>query len=127
MLAGIAGAIVLVGLAPGALWIIPCFLLGGAGNGGLNVFTGTLVGRRAPAESRGRANAAMTMRVQAGAMIGYVAGGLLLAVADPRWVVIGSGALGLVTVLAAAVLLRRPSPISHNYAVVATAEATTTG
>jgi len=103
---------VLVGTAPGALWIIPCFLIGGAGNGGLNVFTGTLVGRRAPAESRGRANTAMTMRVQAGAMIGYVAGGLLLAVADPRWVVIGCGVLGLFTALAAAALLRPSLPIT---------------
>jgi MFS family permease len=129
MLAGIAVAVVLVGLAPAALWIIPCYLLGGTGNGGLNVFTGTLVGRRAPAASRGRANTTLTMRVQAGAMIGYVAGGVLLAVADPRWVVIGCGVLGLVTALTAAAVLRRspsaPVAIMPQAAAPALGTATT--
>jgi MFS family permease len=106
----VSAAVVLVGLAPRAWWIIPCYLVGGAANGGLNVLMGTLLGRRTPAEARGRANAALTVRIQGGAMLGYVAGGALLEIAEPRTIVIGCGALGMLTVLAAARLLRPASP-----------------
>jgi MFS family permease len=100
--------IILVGSVPSALWIVPCYVLGGSQNGALNVLVGTLVGRRAPAEARGRASTAMAMRVQGGALAGFVLGGLLLELAEPRWVVIGCGALGLATVLAVAMLVTRP-------------------
>ena len=90
-------AIVAVGSVGNAWWIVPCYLFGGAQNGGINVLGGTLLGRRVPPEARGRANAAMGMRVQAGALIGLVAGGLLLELAQPRWVVIGCGVLGVAT------------------------------
>ncbi len=90
-------AVVAVGTAPSAWWIVPWYLFGGAQNGGLNVLGGTLMGRRVPANARGRANAALAMRVQAGALIGYVAGGLVLQLAEPRWVVIGCGILGVAT------------------------------
>jgi MFS family permease len=90
-------AVVAVGTAPSAWWIVPWYLVGGAQNGGLNVLGGTLMGRRVPADARGRANAALGMRVQAGALIGYVAGGLVLQLAEPRWVVIGCGILGMAT------------------------------
>jgi MFS family permease len=94
-------AIVLVGLAPEAGWVVPWYLLGGAANGALNVFMGVLLGRRTPPEARGRANAALVMRIQAGAMLGYVAGGALLQVADPRVIVIACGILGLFVTLGA--------------------------
>jgi MFS family permease len=95
-----AAAVVCAGiLATGSVdspwWIVPCYLLGGAGNAAINVCTGTLVGRRVPADARGRANTAASMRVQAGSLIGFVSGGLLLAVFEPRAIVLGSGALGL--------------------------------
>ena len=96
----LALAVLLIGTVPGALWIVPIYLVGGAQNGGLNVLVGTLMGRRVPAPARGRAAAALAMRVQAGAMTGYLAGGLLLEVASPRAIVLGCGALGLATVLA---------------------------
>jgi MFS family permease len=99
--AGLASvAIVAVGSVPNVSWVVPCYLFGGAQNGGLNVLGGTLLGRRVPAEARGRANAAMGMRVQAGALTGLVAGGLLLELAQPRWVVIGCGLVGIATVAA---------------------------
>jgi uncharacterized membrane protein YfcA len=75
---------------------------------------GTLLGRRTPAEARGRANAAMAMRIQAGAMIGYVAGGALLEIAEPRTIVIGCGALGILTVLTAARILRPTPALPHS-------------
>jgi MFS family permease len=99
-------AVIGVGLTQQAWWVIPCYLVGGANNGGLNVLAGTLIGRRTPAEARGRANTALAVRVQAGAMLGYVAGGLLLEVAEPRTIVLGCGALGLVTTIATTVLVR---------------------
>jgi MFS family permease len=97
-LAVISLALVLIGGVQQALWIVPCYLLGGMQNGGLNVLTGTLLGRRVPAEARGRASTATAMRVQAGALIGYIAGGLLLELSEPRWIVLGCGLLGLIIV-----------------------------
>jgi MFS family permease len=110
-LAMVSAATVFVGLTTEAWWIIPCYLFGGASNGGLNVLIGTLLGRRAPAEARGRANTAFAMRIQAGAMIGYVAGGFLLEVAQPRVIVLGCGGLGLVTALGAAWFMRQPARV----------------
>jgi hypothetical protein len=75
------------------------------------VLIGTLLGRRAPAEARGRANTAFAMRIQAGAMIGYVAGGFLLEFAQPRVIVLGCGGLGLVTALGAAWFMRQPARV----------------
>jgi MFS family permease len=94
-LAVISLALVLIGGVQHALWIVPCYLLGGMQNGGLNVLTGTLLGRRVPAAARGRASTATAMRVQAGALIGYIAGGLLLELMEPRWIVLGCGMLGI--------------------------------
>jgi MFS family permease len=50
-------AIVAVGSVPDAWWIVPCFLFGGAQNGGLNVWRNP-DGAPVPAPARGRANAA---------------------------------------------------------------------
>jgi MFS family permease len=118
----VSAAVVLVGLAPRAWWIIPCYLVGGAANGGLNVLMGTLIGRRTPAEARGRANAALAMRIQGGAMLGYVAGGALLEIAQPRTIVIGCGALGILTALAAARFLRPTTPATPPATRTAPAE-----
>ncbi len=98
-----------VGAAPAVLWVVPCYLLGGTLNGGENVMVGTLLGRRAPGPARGRASAALQSRVQGGALLGYVAGGLALDVIEPRWVFIGAGVLGLL-----AVLLVGPGIVSNH-------------
>jgi MFS family permease len=100
-------AIVAVGSVPNPWWIVPCYLFGGAQNGGLNVLAATLMGRRVPADARGRANASMVMRVQAGALIGYVAGGLVLQLAQPRLVVLGCGVLGIAAAAIALPLVAR--------------------
>jgi MFS family permease len=100
VLGAVSIAVVAVGSVRAALWIVPCYIFGGIQNGGLNVMTGTLVGRRVPHEAMGRANTALGMRVQAGALVGYIGGGLLLEISEPRWIVLGCGLLGLATVLA---------------------------
>jgi MFS family permease len=117
VLGAVAIAVIAVGSVPAALWVVPCYLFGGAQNGGLNVLTGTLVGRRVPQEAMGRANTALGMRVQAGALIGYVGGGLLLELLEPRWIVLGCGVLGLATVLAVMPFVLRsgaPAPASRE-------------
>ncbi len=109
-------AVLAVGSVTNAWWVVPCYLFGGAQNGGLNVLAGTLMGRRVPPEARGRASAATGMRVQAGALVGFVAGGLLLEFSEPRWVVIGCGVLGIVAAAAALPLVRRAARTSNGEA-----------
>ncbi len=113
----IAIAVVAISSVQAALWIIPCYLIGGAQNAGLNVLMGTLLGRRVPTEARGRANAALGMRVQAGALIGYIIGGLSLEFTQPRWSVLACGVAGLLTtVLVAPYVLRAGRLTNHERA-----------
>jgi MFS family permease len=114
VLSVISLAMVGVASVPAALWIVPCYLIGGAQNGGLNVLMGTLLGRRVPQQARGRANAAMGMRVQAGALIGYILGGLSLEITEPRWSVLACGVLGLITALAAAPHVLRAGRLTNH-------------
>jgi MFS family permease len=114
VLGAVSIAVIAVGSVQAALWVVPCYLFGGAQNGGLNVLAGTLMGRRVPREAMGRANAALGMRVQAGALIGYVGGGLLLELSEPRWIVLGCGVLGLATVLAVTPFVLRSGSASQT-------------
>lgn len=107
---GIASAaLVAVGAAQHALWIVPFYLIGGIQNAGLNVLAGTLLGRRVPAQARGRANTALAMRVQAGALLGYMSGGLLLELSQPRWIVLSCGVVGVLVAIVVAPLVLRHS------------------
>jgi len=54
------------------------------------------------------------MRVQAGALIGYVLGGLSLEIADARWSVLACGVLGLVTALAVAPYVLRAGRLTNH-------------
>ena len=103
----VCAAIVATGSVDSPWWIVPCYLAGGAANGAINVLSGTLIGRRVPQEALGRANTAAAVRVQGGALVGYVAGGLLLVVAQPRWIVLGCGVLGLLIAAVLVPTLRR--------------------
>jgi MFS family permease len=96
-------------------WIVPCYLVGGAGNGSMQVLLTTLIGRRVPPAVLGRATTAVTVRIQGAMLLGFVAGGLLLAVASPRWIVLGSGLLGTLaatTMLPLVVRAGRAAPAS---------------
>lgn len=94
-------SLVAVATAQAPWWVVPCYLLGGAANGAVHVCGSTLIGRRVPAAALGRAHTALAVRVQGAALVGYVAGGLLLAVAQPRWIVLGCGVAGLLVALTA--------------------------
>jgi MFS family permease len=105
----LAGAILLTGMVQAVLWVVPLFLAGGALNGGLNVFMGTLMGRRIPPDARGRAAGAMQSRINGGALAGFVLGGVLLEVVSARWMILGAGMLGVVVVLAVTPMVLRVS------------------
>jgi MFS family permease len=108
--AAVCAAFVGVGAVHEAWWIVPCYLVGGVANAAINVLCATLLGRRVPAQARGAANAAVGMRVQAGALVGYVLGGVVLTVAAPRSVLLACGIVGL---LVAVALLPRVMRAGH--------------
>ncbi|PZG14352.1 MFS transporter [Micromonospora craterilacus] len=84
---------------PAALLLVPIWLVGGMCNGGDNVFNNVVLARRVPEAARGRAFAAMGAAVQGAAMVGYLIGGLLLEVTEPRPLIVGCGVAGLLVLL----------------------------
>jgi MFS family permease len=120
-------ALIATGTAPGPWWIVPCYLVGGVGNGSIQVLLTTLIGRRVPEAALGRATTAYAVRMQGAMLIGFVAGGLLLAAASPRWIVLGSGGLGLLTALALLPLVVRAGTAASAGSVGTAAEAATGG
>jgi len=81
-----------------AAWLVPLWIAGGAGNGGMNIYANVLVARRTPERSRGRAYATVGATVNGAAMGGYLAGGPLVELLPIRPLVAGIGAAGLVVV-----------------------------
>jgi MFS family permease len=107
MLAGTSALILAGGVVPGALWLLPLWLVGGALNGGENVVSNVVIGRRVAAEVRGRAFATFVATVQGASMIGYFAGGLLLEWVGPRLLVALAGLAGVLMVALFVVPVRR--------------------
>jgi len=110
---------------PGAMWLLPLYLIGGAMNAGLNVLAGVVVGRRVPAAVRGRVAGTFSSVTSAASVIGYALGGLLMPVVPPRWLLAGTGAVGLlvafvflVPVLTARSRDARPEPAPKIAATV---------
>jgi MFS family permease len=79
-------------------WLIPLWLVGGAFNGGTNVFSGVLMSSRVPDEVRGRAFATLGASVQGAGMAGYFAGGVLADQVPIRPLIVGLGLAGLAVV-----------------------------
>ncbi|SCE65608.1 Predicted arabinose efflux permease, MFS family [Micromonospora viridifaciens] len=107
LLGGCCLAVLASAAVPSAWLLVPIWLAGGVGNGGDNVFNNLLLARRVPEAARGRAYAVFGAAVQGAGMAGYLAGGLLLAVAEPRPLFVGCGVVGLLVVAAAAAPVRR--------------------
>ena len=117
-LAGACGAVGLAATVPAVGWLVPLWAAGGIFNGGVNVASGVLVARRAPAEARGRAFAVFGGVANGANAAGYLLAGVALAVlSSPRAVIALAGAVGLAVALAFAVpLIRaagrdRPEPL----------------
>lgn len=81
---------------PAAPWLIPIYLVGGGLNAGLNVIAGVVAGRRVPAPVRGRVFGVFAAVSNGANMIGFLAGGLLMASVAPRIIMIGTGVAGIV-------------------------------
>jgi MFS family permease len=90
-----------------ALLLIPLWLIGGAFNGGLNVFTTVVMSQRVPTEARGRAFAVNGSAVQGAGMAGLLLGGVLVDRFDPRMLVAAAGIAGLIAVAACILPVRR--------------------
>jgi MFS family permease len=108
-------AVAAMAAAPAAGWLIPLNIIGGLGNGGLNVATSVLLGRRVLPAVRGRASAAYGAVVNAASMTGYLLGGLLLTVVPVRVCIAAAGLSGLsMTAGFALPLLRAASRDRHR-------------
>ncbi|MEV4713540.1 MFS transporter [Micromonospora sp. NPDC049374] len=107
LLGGCCVAVLLSVTVPTAALLVPLWLLGGLCNGGDNVFHNVVVARRVPEAARGRAFAAVGAAVQGAAMFGYLVGGLLLEVTEPRPLIVGCGAAGLLVLLGFVAPVRR--------------------
>ncbi|BCJ59069.1 hypothetical protein Jiend_24910 [Micromonospora endophytica] len=107
LLAGCCLMVLVSVVVPVALLLVPIWLLGGVCNGGDNVFNNLVLARRVPEAARGRAFAALGAAVQGAAMVGYLIGGLLLEVSEPRPLIVACGTAGLLVLLAFARPVRR--------------------
>ncbi|GAB3852783.1 hypothetical protein GCM10029963_42950 [Micromonospora andamanensis] len=107
LLGGCCVAVLLSVTVPTAALLVPLWLLGGLCNGGDNVFHNLVVARRVPEAARGRAFAAVGAAVQGAAMVGYLLGGLLLELTEPRPLIVGCGVAGLLVLLGFVVPVRR--------------------
>jgi MFS family permease len=102
VIAALAGscAAILAGAAVGtAAWLVPLWIVGGACNGALNVGMSVIIAGRVPAEAHGRAFATVTAVVQGAGLLGYLIAGPLIEQFDPRVLVAGTGAAGLLAAL----------------------------
>jgi MFS family permease len=88
-------AVAAMAAAPAAGWLVPMNIVGGLGNGGLNVAVSVLLGRRVPAAVRGQASAVFGAVVNAASMTGYLLGGVLLTVVPVRVCIAAAGLSGL--------------------------------
>ncbi|MET7949666.1 MFS transporter [Micromonospora sp. NPDC005324] len=91
--------VLLAATVPAAGVLVPLWLVGGAANGGENVFANLLTARRVPEAMRARAYASYGAAVQGGSMAGFLIGGALLVVVPPRPLIAGAGVVGLLVVL----------------------------
>lgn len=107
MLGGCCLMVLVAAVVPTAAFLVPLWLIGGACNGGDNVFTNVVTVRRVPPEFRGRAFAALGAAIQGASMLGYLLGGLLLAAFSPRPLVAAAGVAGLLAVAGFVVPVRR--------------------
>ena len=99
--------VALMATAPAVGWLAPVSVLGGLGNGGVNVAAAVLLGRRVPAAMRGRAFAAFGAVANGANVAGLLLGGVLLAVVPVRAAIAAAGLGGLAATAAFALPVLR--------------------
>ncbi|MET7677329.1 MFS transporter [Streptomyces seoulensis] len=95
----ISVGILATGLAPGAWWIVPCYIIGGFGNGAQATVTHIVINLRVPDSHRGRAFAALGAVSNTGPALGYLMGGVILGFIQPRYAFLLAGTCSLLAVL----------------------------
>jgi MFS family permease len=101
--------VALMATVPAVAWLAPASVLGGVGNGGVNVAAGVLLARRVPAAMRGRAFAVFGAVANGATVAGYVLGGALLGVLPVRALIAAAGLAGLAATAACALPVLRAS------------------
>lgn len=99
--------VALMATVPAVGWMVPVSVLGGLGNGGVNVAAAVLLGRRVPAAMRGRAFAVFGAVVNGANVTGLLLGGVLLAVVPVRAAIAAAGLGGLAATAAFALPVLR--------------------
>jgi MFS family permease len=92
--------VALMAAVPAVGWLAPVNVLGGLGNGGVNVSAAVLLARRAPAALRGRVFAIFGAVANAATVVGFVLGGVLLALISARVTIAAAGLGGLLVTAA---------------------------
>ncbi|HUJ67564.1 MAG TPA: MFS transporter, partial [Acidimicrobiales bacterium] len=123
--ATVAVALGAIAAVPSVGWLVPLELVGGIGNGLLNVTAGALLLARTPDPLRGRVSAAVSGTASA-AMLGALAlGGALTTELSPRTIFVIAATAGAVCVATTWVPLTRrgvPGPLSRVPPVLASAK-----
>jgi MFS family permease len=99
--------VALMATVPAVGWLAPVSVLGGLGNGGVNVTAAVLLGRRVPAAMRGRAFAVFGAVANGANVAGLLLGGVLLAVVPVRATIAAAGLGGLAATAAFALPVLR--------------------
>ena len=99
--------VALMATVPAVGWLAPVSVLGGLGNGGVNVAAAVLLGRRVPPAMRGRAFAVFGAVANGANVAGLLLGGVLLAVVPVRAAIAAAGLGGLAATAAFAVPVLR--------------------
>jgi MFS family permease len=99
--------VALMATVPAVGWLVPVSVLGGLGNGGVNVAAAVLLGRRVPAAMRGRAFAVFGAVANGANVAGLLLGGVLLAVVPVRATIALAGLGGLAATAAFALPVLR--------------------
>ncbi|MBB4748149.1 MFS transporter [Actinoplanes lobatus] len=111
LLAGSCAAVLIGGATvTSAWWLVPFWMVGGVFNGALNVSTSVLIAGRVPPEMHGRAFSRFSAAVQTAGIFGFFVAGPLVGHFDPRVLVAGAGAAGLVAAVACLPLVRSEPP-----------------
>jgi MFS family permease len=99
--------VALMATVPAVGWLAPVSVLGGVGNGGVNVAAAVLLARRVPAAMRGRAFAVFGAVANGANVAGLLLGGVLLDVVPVRAIIAAAGLGGLAATAAFALPVLR--------------------
>ncbi|WP_229071769.1 MFS transporter [Actinoplanes sp. DH11] len=110
LLGGTCAVVCVAAAVTSAGWLVPLWILGGAANGALNICTAVTIASRVPSAAHGRAFAATTAAVQGAGLAGLLLAGPLAEAFEPRVLVAGAGAAGILAALACLPLVRSEPP-----------------